>query len=438
LLAQNANHLQIAPADPMAALGGLHKQYDLAARLSVQNVPLAMRNHVIKLIELGAAPALEALPGEDEFQAAMRRTMFARSFQQIKDLVKELDEITVGWSIDGQNSSAYLDVDISALPDTKTARQLAASSATGRTNFAGLLHPDAAVAFNWAQTISDDDVAETKKLLATLRTRLYQQFEEMKKTADSAEGLTEEQVQLAKKLLDNLLEVAEKTVENRHLDGGMTLLLKPNAITAVAGGAIVEGAKLEATLKELFAIVQKESPEAVETIQLNAASHQGVNLHRLSVPLPDDDENLRKFLGAKLEIILGIGAESVHVSLGRHAMETLKQVIDRSAAERGKAVPASKLSIAGTPIARFIAAAAEDDQQVKGVAEMVAALLARSAGKDHITMTTMPVSHGARTRLEVEEGVLRAIGAAIRMSMPPVPGGPGMPGVFPGAPPLAP
>ena len=38
-----------------------------------------------------------------------------------------------------------------------------------------------------------------------------------------------------------------------------------------------------------------------------------------------------------------------------------------------------------------------------------AALLAKSGGKDHITMTVKPIPNGATVRLNVESGIIKAI-----------------------------
>jgi hypothetical protein len=71
-----------------------------------------------------------------------------------------------------------------------------------------------------------------------------------------------------------------------------------------------------------------------------------------------------------------------------------------------------------TPLAKFSAAADKDP-----AAKKLATLLETSAqGKDHLSLSMQTTANGFRLRLELEEGVLKAIGSSIPMG-----GGPGMP-----------
>ena len=64
---------------------------------------------------------------------------------------------------------------------------------------------------------------------------------------------------------------------------------------------------------------------------------------------------------------------------------------------------------------------------------MAAGMFEQSAGKDHITVTSLPVDNGINTRLELEEGLLKLITFFQRPTA--IPGGPGGPaGMGPGGP----
>ena len=83
-----------------------------------------------------------------------------------------------------------------------------------------------------------------------------------------------------------------------------------------------------------------------------------------------------------------------------------------------------QLTIAATPIAKFVAKAAEEDS-AKMQAAMVAGALEKTGGKDHITITATPIAKGVRVRLEVEEGLLKLLGSMGAMLSPGGMGGPG-------------
>ena len=73
-----------------------------------------------------------------------------------------------------------------------------------------------------------------------------------------------------------------------------------------------------------------------------------------------------------------------------------------------------QIRLAVAPIAKFVAEVG-DDPQVKSDAAMLAAIVAKAGSKDHVTVTAQPIAQGVRVRLEVEEGLLKAIGSMSRM-----------------------
>ena len=87
-------------------------------------------------------------------------------------------------------------------------------------------------------------------------------------------------------------------------------------------------------------------------------------------------------------------------------------------------------AVAATPIAKFAAKAAEEDN-VKAMAAMVVGVLEKAGGKDHVTITATPIAKGIRVRLEVEEGLLKLLGSMGGMMGPGGPGGAAPPAVKP-------
>ena len=68
------------------------------------------------------------------------------------------------------------------------------------------------------------------------------------------------------------------------------------------------------------------------------------------------------------------------------------------------------------------------------MASMIAAMLEQTGGKDHVTLTSTPITNGAAVRLEVEEGLLKLIGSLGQMFgglAAPGPLPPGLPGGTP-------
>jgi hypothetical protein len=287
---------------------------------------------------------------------------------------------------------------LTAKPGTNFAAQLAAIK-PGKSDFAGFKLPDAAATMNVVSIMSDNDVAQLKKTLEIAHTSAQEGLKE--------QDLSKDQLDLATDVLNQLFEVAAKTVELKKTDYGVAVILEPNALTLTAGSLVAEGAKLEEILKKLLAEAEKNEPEAAKLVKLNAETYNDVRIHVFSMPTPDP--KLAALVGDTLDIILGVGDQKVYIAAGRDALKTLKQVIDKSKAEAGKENPPSQFVVSGLKIAKFASAIADDDI-VKGVADKIAGSLEQSGGKDHLTVTTEPITDGARVRFEMEEGILKALG----------------------------
>jgi hypothetical protein len=324
-------------------------------------------------------------------------------------MINDLDEVLIGWAIDRQTSTSYLDFQVTAVAGTKTAAQFA-QAATVTTNFAGFDLPGAALTGNWGGTLTDSDVVQAKSAITNVRTVALKELKN--------QGLSPDELKLATQVLSDLLDVAEKTIEKKTADGGLALLLKPGALTFLAGGTIAEGDKLEKCLKQLAAEVQTAEPKVAEILKLDAETHQGIRLHTLALPTAGADAWVVKVFGNTLEVVLGINESSLYIALGRDAASTLKQVIDQSKAQAGKKIPPARIAVAGTPIAKFVAEVA-DDEMAKQMATAIGAALEQSAGKDHLILTSKPVPNGAAVRVELEEGLLKLPGVLSHEMAPP-------------------
>ncbi len=393
--------LDDVPSDPTELLGELNEKYDLAVKASVQNVPEMFRQMFVAQLKMGAGAAMMQLPGEGDEDYAIRKGLATQGIDQLVTMINELDEVLLGFSIDQESGTSFLDIEITAVEGTDTAAQFAQLKEM-QTNFAGFNLPEAAVVGNWASMLSDADVTQTKSTLATVRTRALKELEN--------QGLSDDEVKIAQDLLGDLLDVIEKTIEGKKTDGGMALVLKPGAPTVVIGGTIAEGAKLEKVLKQVVDIAKGEIGELGNLIKLDAETHEGVTFHTITVPVPD--EEAAAVLGQTVQVVIGLSEESFYLAAGGEAAAVLKQIIDASKADAGKQIAPMRISAALTPILKFAAEAADED--AKPMIAQFASILEQSEGKDHVTVVSKAIENGGQVRLELEEGVLKLIGTAIQ------------------------
>ncbi len=414
IVAAKSEDLANAPADPEKLLGDLPKNYDLAVRVSVKNCPKEWREQVLAQIQAGAEAGMTQMPGESDDQYELRVNAAKQAVEKITTLLNELEDVTLGWNVDVSTNRTYLDFDLTAQTGTKLAAQLATMK-PGKTNFAGALLPEAAVTANWASTLSDADVAEAKTSLETGKKSIVAELEK--------QGLSEGEVKLASQLIGDVVDVLQKTLEAKKSDGGLAVILEPAAVTLVGGCAIVEGAKLDKVLKQLVDELEKSDPDSAKKIKLNAETYKGVRFHKLSVPTPNP--KLEPMIGDTADVIVGVADDKLMVAAGRDAAKTLKKVIDGSKAAADREVPPFELKLSAAKIAKFVAEVAEDDD-VKTKAAMLAGTFEKAAAKDHVIVTAKAIPQGVRVRLELEEGLLKAL-ASMAGQMSPMGGMPGGP-----------
>ena len=398
IICREKETLDQAPVDPLKLLGDMPKNYDLAIRISVKNAPKEYREQFLAQLRAGVEVGLTQMPDETEEQYELRVGMAEQSFQQLATLVNELEEVMLGWNVDPSTSSTYIDLELTAQSGTKLIDQFAMMK-PGKSKFAGFNMPQAALTANWVGTMTDADVTRAKSNLASFRKSMIANLED--------QGLSEDETKLATKLLDDIHDFVVKTIETKKSDGGLALLLDTEAATLVAGGAVAEGGKLEKVIEQLVADMKATDPDVANMIELNADTHQGIRFHTFTLPTPEPE--MEPFVGEELEVVLGISDERVYLAAGRDAMKTLKSVIDQSKAAEGKEVPPMQISISVGAFAKFLAAAAVDEPQTQAMAAMLSAALADAGEKDHILLTAKPIDRGVRMRLELEEGLLKAL-----------------------------
>jgi hypothetical protein len=405
VVTNKSDDLANAPADPLALLGDLPKRYDLAYRVSVKNAPKEYREMFLAQFNAVVEVSSPQTDDESDEEYALRMKMVRQAADKFTSLVNELDDVLLGGLIDPATKTTHLDFEMTAVPGTKLADQFAIAKSS-KTGFAGLLAPGAAVTGNWTNKLADSDVAEISSGVALLRKSLVKGLQD--------KGLTEAQTKQATEVLNDVVDVLQKTAESKKTDIGLRVQLDSEAATLVLGVAISDGAKLEKAIKQLADAIQQEDADLAKSIKLNAETHEGVRFHGFAIPTPD--QKLAALVGDTLEVVLGIGDDRLLIAAGRDAANTLKKTLDESKNAAGKEVLPLQVAVAVTPIAKFIAQVDEDEEAVAAAGKLTEAL--KNAGdKDHVVLTMRSISRGFRLRLEVEEGLLKAL-----VSMTPMPG----------------
>ena len=401
---QTAAALARLPAKPQETLAELVGDYDVAVMFSIQNVPEMYRQMALAALQAGVQSGLANQQGTDQ-QRELQRQLAEAQQKQIVMMIQELDSLTVGWAVDSEKQNTYLDVVTRFLPDSTLAKQLAANSKP-TTNLAGFYQPSAAMTMT---LVNKGDPELMKENIAQFKAAIDGAREQVNQKIDENSAVSDEQRQAMKDAASNLFDVVEATVKSGQIDGGAALQLSPDSMTLVAGMIVQQPEKIEAALKKLEAAAG-DDPQ-FPGIQWNAASHAGVHFDTIRLPVPADQEPLRKMLGEETELAIGIGPNAVYVALGRDWETAINQALDASAAEPDKAVPLAEFSMSLGQIMQTAAALGKEEDRAK--TQMLADMLRDEAqGLDHVRMIAQIIPNGERVRIEVEEGVLRVIGKA--------------------------
>jgi hypothetical protein len=392
------------PAAPQDVLADLVTEYDIAARVSMKDVPEMYRQFAVAAMQAGLHQKLQKQAGESDEQYALRQKVTDAQMVQVQRALNETDAITVGWAIDTAQQRTFLDYTQTFLPDTKMIQQIAAYGQP-QTNFAGFFQPQSAATIAFVSKANPETIRQDLDYLESSMQTLRAGFNN---GIDSSKAPDSEAIKAA---FSDWFDALEATIRAGRIDGGASVLASSDSLTVIAGAVVTDTAKFESGLKKLEAAAAGR-PEFTG-IKWNAAEHAGVKFHTLTIPIPEQQEAPRKLLGSEANIAIGIGTETVYLALGRDNLEQLKKAIDSSAAEPNKAVPPFELAVSVGPVMEVAAAQAEEGKQ-KEIAQSVADMLGNeSQGRDHVRVVGQMLPNGMRYRVEIEEGALRAVGTAL-------------------------
>lgn len=398
-IAQAKEHLTGLPADPAALLGTLPKDYNVAVKLLGNNIPAEMKQFAIDQIKVAFERSFEqgAANAQPEQREAMEK-IGKNSVAQITRIIEEMEEATIGISIDSVAKKTFLDVSLLAKDGTTLARQFAMNTGL-KSGFAGFLMPEASVTMNFTGKLAPEDIEQQRNLFNTMKDQVMKQIDN---DANVEPGKREP----VKMVVSQFMDVLMKTVESGKMDGGAALVLEPKNISFVAGLYVADGATFEAAFRKLVEVA-KDEPEFPK-VQFDVATHGGVKFHTLSVPIPEGEAEMREFFGPNMDIVLGTSPGSAYFAFGKDAQTLIKKVMDASATTADKEALPMQLHVSLLPIMKFMQSVDENPiyPALTSTLEM--------AGNDKISLSSTGTGRGSTGRFEIGEGVLQVIGEAAK------------------------
>lgn len=378
--------------DPAKMLGGLEKQYLLAARINMKALPEPLRQLALsKIQEFSDGISMlisQPLPGEEAEATAARIKQFQFAIKQIVRLFNELDQLTIGTTLDASTKKTVLDLVATFKADSQTAKELGASAGL-KTGFSGFLTPDAVIAAGSTAKNSAEEKEPALDMIKTARANLAKV--EIPPITEKPDFL--------KKVIDRMLGVVEEIVKSDGIDYGASLIVNEKALTLIAG---MRSLDVEPHKNVRFVNIPLDTAKIIELM----------NLPPEAAPVA---EQLKGLLGEKVEWAAAIGEKAVYFGLGRDAQKTVEAAVAKSKSEGLKDAVPSRLSLSFAKVAQLVGLLG--DESAKMPAKMMEQVLSQTPGQDHLNLTTTLVPNGFKLRLDIEEGVLKAAGMMFMLRM---------------------
>lgn len=395
-VAQSEDALTNLPADPSTGLGALPNNYNLAVRIDAQVLPAEMKSWAIDQMRTGVQRGLAEQSNLTDEEKADAERLSELNMLQLEQLVNELEHVVLGWNVDSKQQRVYIDTQAEFIAGSKFAKQMAQQQAM-TSYFTKLGYPGAAVNFRFTSKIVSDEDKELQIL--NLRNSL-KQFEAQAPIPEESRGLV-------KDVMKGVANVIEKTIQEGSFDGAGSASVADDTLHLIIGGRVADGRALETELKKVAAGVAGK-PKAPK-FEFDYDKHQGMSLHRITAPIGSEDRNARKILGDSLNVTVATTEKAFIVSVDPAGDAAIKAAIDRVKASPGQTVSPFDGLMEAAQIMRFAQAVAPNS-----ILDNAIQTIQQYAGKDKLQIASSASERGGSYRISIDEGILRAAGAAAK------------------------
>ncbi len=395
VITQSTDAFELGNVDLAAGLGDLPSRFNLSARIYAQRIPAEMREQMLEMIESSYREQLEQL-AEDDFAAELQAKNFELQMAQLRSLVNETDQIVLGLDFDKAGKNVHLDVEMIGLDGSTLANRVAKMKPSSASRFAGFLLDGTAFNANTNFNLTAEDIEQYKSSISDVVKAAKQKIEE-------ESNLSEGESTLINGLVDEFFGLITKTVENGSVDAGAAMTMADKKANLAIGLATASPDELESKIKALVAEVQPKLENDVK-VRLDCENYQGVRFHEITVDVPEGEDELSNLFGTQVKIYVGFGEDVVYLAAGSDPMELLKRAINPSSKiETGDLTMQYNLFLA--PILKTVGAI-QGEQQVEEMGNLLS-----TTGRDRVQMSSKTIANGIHFRLEVQDGILKMLGA---------------------------
>jgi len=147
---------------------------------------------------------------------------------------------------------------------------------------------------------------------------------------------------------------------------------------------------------------------------MNSGTLGDLKLHKGSMGLKPEDAVGRMIFGEKLDFLVASGKSSIYFAAGKDMENVLKKVIDRSSAQSSQPAQPFQMTLAVLPIVKFYQSIDEDNPFTAAIIPGLISSLEQEGG-DKLLIAGAASPKSMTYRVEVQEGIIRAVGEAAKM-----------------------
>ncbi|MHC4877193.1 MAG: hypothetical protein ACYTGL_11920 [Planctomycetota bacterium] len=432
-------------ASPAEFGKALAEKYDICASANLRNTPDHIRELVLTTLRNSTQAAMQRRDEEPEGAYRIRRAQAEGNLHFVESLLKDGEELTIGFKVDPEANHAFLEMVVRAKPDTAFAEELLES--VGKpSRFSPALDATVPLSLSLSAVVNEHQRKTLAELFNVGQQEISRELSQLPQDTPKEEIPELESV---RGLFDSL----RATIKEGHLDGFVQFFGNVEDNFVLAGGVkLVDAAGFG---NGLAAVLERASEFAADTeVEVAFASHGDVVFHRIKGETSSRGD--RAMYGEAPTLYVGTDSQAIWFAVGgENALPTLRAAIDK--------VNAGQLSAPDKEQAPFEFvmnmnhwvklgaktrdAAMEAAREARAKAEAAQAEAARNAGRpvptrtereepggrrrrgprfnelasqafeepgsDVLRVDSRPIENGFRIRAQFENGFLRLIGLAI-------------------------
>ncbi len=394
LVAESAESLALPTSIDVDQLTSPAGRADLSIAVFPGHLPSELQQRVYKAIQAQTLKQLRGVEGNGA-RAVLRQALTRELWDQLGQLVHDLEQLRVELNTDGMARKVGLQIDVTATSNSLTFRRL--SQFQSRPSpVAGVLNSKATATWNATGTLPPEDAPRFENFLRLAAEAARDELQHTERFQDESTR------RVATILLEGLFDAGQHSLRDGRFDGAGVLLTEGQELQGVSGFYLANPASIRQSLVAIAA----ESHASDRTWQLSSDFSQrpDVSLHRLTMATPADRAMLNAF-GPQMIMWVGVADRQIWLALGGEGARLIELALQQaSQADPPAVLPCHAQVMTGSAVRCY--------QHVSGDSR-AARWLDTVAEQDRLLIRAAPLKQGVRFSIAADEGVLHAVGLAL-------------------------